>query len=199
MGTFKLTSKTKANNSKQIPIDAKLKKFLSYYAVSAICATVFISGSILTEKYLTNLTDTLNKFQTLKINSIRMKEASKNMGISVEKIQSMLPAYTKTEAIESIILTTLDSIKTNKKDITVTVTNFERKGDEITLPVNLSGTIHDYTTFINLIGYLQSHSLPIFAINDIMISNQSDGKNSLTHFDIKGVLKMQSVAIGGGS
>jgi ribosomal protein L16 Arg81 hydroxylase len=128
-----------------------------------------------------------------------MKEASINMGISVEKIRSMLPTYTKTEAIESVILTTLDSIKTNKKDITVTVTNFERKGDEIALPVNLSGTIRDYTTFINLIGFLQSHSLPVVAINEIMISNQSDGKSSITHFDIKGVLKMQSVAIGGDS
>jgi len=191
--------KTKADNAKQIPIDAKLKRLLFYYAVSALCATVLISSSILTERYITSRTDTLNKFQTLKINSIRMKEASKEMGITVGKIRSMLPTYTKTEAMESVILTTLDSIKSNKKDITVTITNFERKGDEITLPVNLSGTIRDYTTFINLIGYLQSHNLPLFAINDIMISNQSDGKNSMTHFDLKGTLKMQSVTMGGSS
>lgn len=199
MATFKLTSKTKADKAKRNTIDAKLKRLLFYYAVSALCATALISSAILTERFMTSRADTLNKLQTLKINSIRMKEASKEMGITMEKIQTMLPTYTKTEAMESVILITLDSIKSNKKDVTVTITNFERKGDEITLPVNLSGIMRDYTTFINLIGFLQSHNLPLFAINDIMISNQSDGKNLMTRFDIKGTLKMQSVTTGGSS
>ncbi|MEN6317697.1 MAG: hypothetical protein ABFD82_02930 [Syntrophaceae bacterium] len=194
-----MTSKIKSDRANQIPIDAKLKRLLFYYAFSALCATVLISGSILTEKYTTSLTDTLNKLQTLKINSIQMKEASKKMGLTVENIRSMLPTYTKTEAMEGVILTTLDSIKSNKKDVNITVTNFERKGDEIALPLTLTGTIRDYTTFINLFGYLQSLNLPLFAINDVMLSNQSDGKYISTHFEIRGALKMQSVIIGGSS
>jgi hypothetical protein len=190
---------TKAKDAAQIPLDAKLKRLLLYYAVSALCAIVFISGSILTEKYMRSLTDTLNKFQTLKINSIRMKEASKNIGLTVEKIRSLLPTYNKTEAMESVILTAIDSIMSNKKDINVTIANFEKKGEEISLPVTLTGTIRDYTTFINLIGYLQSHDVPLFSISDVMISNQSDGKYLITHFEIRGALKMQSVNMGGSS
>ena len=192
-----MTLKTKADSTKNIPLDSKLKRLLLYYAVSALCATVLISGSIITGIYITSLTDTLNKFQTLKINSIKMKEASKNMGETAEKLRLIFPSYDKTEQIEGAILTSLDSIKSHMKHASISITNFEKKGGEIILPVALTGAIRDYALFIYYIGYLQSLNLPLCSINDVTISNQSNDPNSIMNFEIRGALKMRSVNMGG--
>jgi hypothetical protein len=191
--------KTKSNPVERVPIDAKLKRLLFYYAASAFCATVLISGSILTETYVTSLSDTLNKFQTLKINSIKMKEASKHMDETLVNIKSIFPSYDKAESMESSILTTVDSIKSHMKGVDITVANFEKKGDEVALPVTLTGQIRDYTAFINNINYLQSLTLPLYYIDSLSITDQSDGKNAVIKFDIQGTLKMQSVNMGSGS
>ena len=199
MDTSKSMSKTRSNSVERLPMDAKLKRLLLYYALSALCATVLISGSILTETYSTGLSDTLNKFQTLKINSVKMKEASKHMDETLVNVRSTFPSYDKAEALEGSILTTVDSIKSHMKGVDITVANFEKKSDEISLPVILTGHIHDYTVFINNIGYLQSLTSPLFYINSLSISDQSNEKTAIINFEIKGTLKMQSVSIGSGS
>ena len=191
--------KTKSNPKERAPMDAKLKRLLLYYAASALCATVLVSGSLLSETYFASLSDTLNKFQTLKINSVKMKEASKHMDETLVSVRSIFPSYDKTEALEGSILTTVDSIKSHTRGIDITVANFEKKGDEIALPVTLAGQIRDYTVFINYVGYLQSLTLPLFHIDSLSISDQSNEKTAVINFDIKGTLKMQSANMGSGS
>jgi hypothetical protein len=199
MDISKLMSKIGADSKERSPLDAKLKKLLRNYAVSALFAAVFISGAMLTETYITSLSDTLDKFQTLKINSIKMKEASRKAGETLATIRSAFSSYDKTEAAEGIILTTVDSIKSRMKSTDITVTNFEKKENEIELPLIATGTIQDYTDFINHIGYLQSLPSPVFYISGITISDQSDEKNALINFEIRGTLKMQIVPLGGSS
>jgi len=191
-----LMLKTRINSAERVPMDAKLKKLLFYYAASAFCATLLISGSILTESYITSLSETLNKFQTLKINSIKMKEASKHMDETLANVRSVLPSYDKTDALEGLILTTVDSIKAHMKGVDITVVTFEKKGDEISLPLTLTGQIRDYTVFINNINYMQSFTLPFFHIESLSISDRSYEKTAAIHFDIKGTLKMHSVNMG---
>lgn len=199
MDISKLISKIGADSKERSPMDTKLKKLLLYYAVSALCATILISGSVLTEAYIMSLTDTLDKFQTLKINSIKMKEASRMAGETLTTVRTAFSSYDKTEAMEGILLTTVDSIKERMKGADVTVTNFEKKGSEIELPVSLTGTIQDYADFINHIGYLQSLPSPIFYMSGVTITDQSDEKNALINFEIRGTLKMQTVLLGGSS
>lgn len=180
-------------------MDAKLKKLLRYYAVCAFLTTVLISGALLTENYMTSLSDTLDKFQTLKINSLKMKEASRKAGETLSTVRSAFSSYDKTEAMEGTILTAVDSIKSRMKSADITVTNFEKKGSEIELPIIVTGTIQDYADFINHIGYLQSLPSPIFYISGVTISDQSDEKNTVINFEIRGALKMQTVPVGGSS
>jgi hypothetical protein len=174
-------------------MDAKLKALLLRYAFSALLATVLMSGAIITESYITSLGDTLNKFQTLKINSVKMKEATRKEGKTVANVRSIFQSYAKDEATEGTILTAIDSIKSRLKNADIVVDNFEKKGDETALPVTLTGMVHDYTAFINHIGYLQSLISPFFYINSISISNLSDEKGAVVNFEIKGTLRMQSV------
>jgi len=199
MDISKLMSKIGADSKKRSPMDTKLKKLLLYYAVSALCATILISGAVLMEAYITSLSDTLDKFQTLKINSIKMKEASRNAGETLTAVRTAFSTYDKTEATEGILLTAVDSIKERMKGADITVTNFEKKGSEIELPVALTGTIQDYADFINHIGYLQSLPSPVFYMSGVTITDQSDEKNAVINFEIRGILKMQTVLLGGSS
>jgi Tfp pilus assembly protein PilO len=193
MDTSKLILKKGANHTDRVPMDAKLKALLLRYALSALLATVLTSGAIITESYITSLGDTLNKFQTLKINSVKMKEATRKEGETVANVRSIFRSYAKDEATEGTILTAIDSIKSRLKNADIMVDNFEKKGDETALPVTLTGIVHDYTAFINHIGYLQSLISPFFNINSVSISNLSDEKGAVVNFEIKGTLRMQSV------
>ena len=174
-------------------MDARLKRLLLHYAASAFLATALISGAMISESYITSLADTLNKFQTVKINSVKMKEATRKEGETVASARSIFRPYDKSEAIEGTILTAVDSIKSRIKNVDIMVDNFEKKGDEITLAVAMTGVIHDYTAFINHIGYLQSLISPFFYISSVSISNLSDEKVALVNFEIKGTFRMQSV------
>ena len=176
-------------------MDKRLKKILFYHAASALCATILISGALLSDKYVTTLSDTLNQFRTPRINSVKMKGATQNMGATSLSVLSIISPYRKPEEMEGAILTTLDSIKSHMKDADITVSDFDKKGNEITLPITITGHIHDYTTVVNHIGYLQSLVSPFFFINTISISKSSDENKEEVCFVINGLLKMQSLNI----
>ena len=193
MDTSKLILKNGSNQTNLIPMDAKLRALLLRYALCALLSTVLMSGAIITESYITSLGDTLNKFQTLKINSVKMKDASRREGETVASVRSIFRPYDKNEAMEGTVLTAIDSIKSRMKNVDIMVDNFEKKGDEIALPATMAGAIHDYTAFINHIGYLQSLISPFFYVSSVSISNLSDEKVALVNFEIKGTFRMQSV------
>ncbi|MFA4917049.1 MAG: hypothetical protein WC560_10310 [Syntrophales bacterium] len=174
-------------------MDKKLKKNLFYYAASALCAVIIISGTLLSGKYVTSLSDKLNQFQTLRINSIKMKVATQNMRTTSRSVLSIISPYLKQEEMEGAILTTIDSIKANMKDPDITVSDFKKSSNEIVLPLTISGQIHDYTSFVNHIGYLQSLFSPFFFIDTISISKSSDEKKDDVCFVINGLLKTQSL------
>ncbi|MCX5854963.1 MAG: hypothetical protein NTZ24_10450 [Deltaproteobacteria bacterium] len=178
-------------------MDKKLKRLLIYYVLSAFCATVLISGAILSDHYITSLSNTLNQFQTLKINHIKMKGSIKEMEITSEKIHSMVPPNYKVEEMEGAILMAVDSIRSRMKGTDMMVGNFDRKENEVALPITLKGAIGDYTTFISDIGYLQSLMSPFMFINSVSILKSSAESKEAVNFDIRGVLKIQSRSTGG--
>jgi hypothetical protein len=178
-------------------MDQRLKRLLTYYAVSAFCATALISGAILSDRYIASLSNTVNQFQTLKINSVKMKTATKDIdGISA-KVGSLIPPNYQTEEMEGAILATVDAIKTRIKGANITLANLEKKEAEVTLPVVITGAMGEYASFINDIGYLQSLSSPFMFISSISISKSPDEKKSAVIFEIKGTLLMRSFGTGG--
>jgi hypothetical protein len=176
-------------------MDKRLKKIIFYQAATALLAVIIISGALLSEKYVTTLSDTLNQFQILRINSIKMKDATKNMRATSLSAMSIIPLHYKPEEMEGAILSTLDSIKSRMKDASITVANFDRKGNEITLPVAIRGPVRDYGEFLNNIGYLQSLVSPFFFIDTLSISKSSEETKEEAGFVINGLLKIQSLPI----
>jgi hypothetical protein len=178
-------------------MDRKLKRLLFFYTVSAFCAVVFISGAILSGRYITSLSNTLNQFQTLKTNHIKMKGSIKEMEITSAKIQSMIPHNYKVEEMEGAILLAVDSIRSRMKGADMKVGTFERKENEVSLPVTIVGTIQDYTMFVHDLGYLQAMTSPFVFINSVSLSKSSTEAKDAVAFDIKGVLRIQSRTTGG--
>jgi hypothetical protein len=173
-------------------MDNKLKRLLIYYGVSAVGATILISGAILSDHYIGNLSNTLQQFQTLKINNIKMKSAVKEMEATSLKVEAMIPPNYKVDEMEGAILATLDSIKKRMKTVDVLVADFDRKENETVLPVTLTGTIGDYAQFVNDMGHLQALTSPFMFIQSVAISKSLEGKKEVLHFDIKGALKIRS-------
>src|SRR5271157_3335791 len=126
MDTSKLKFKIRHKPVDRIPMDARLKRLLLRYATSAFLAIALISGALISQSYITSLADTLNKFQTVKINSVKMKEATRKEGETVASARSIFRSYDKSEAMESIILTAVDSIKSRMKNVDIMVENFEK-------------------------------------------------------------------------
>jgi hypothetical protein len=108
-------------------MDQRLKRLLIYYAVSAFCATALISGAIISGRYITSLSSTLNQFQTLKINSVKMKTATKDMDKLSVNVGSLIPPNYNTEEMEGAILTTVDAIKNLMKGADINLENLEKK------------------------------------------------------------------------
>jgi hypothetical protein len=178
-------------------MDQRLKRLLIYYAVSAFCATALISGAIISDRYITSLSNTLNQFQTLKINSVKMKTATKDMDKLSVNVGSLIPPHYQTEEMEGAILTTVDAIKTRIKGADINLSNLEKKENEVSLPIIITGAMGEYASFINDIGYLQSLASPFMFISSISISKSPDEKKSAVLFEIKGTLKMRSFGTGG--
>lgn len=173
-------------------MDQRLKRLLIYYALSAFCAAALISGAILTDRYHNSLSNTLNQLQSLRINSVKMKKATKDMEEMSLQVGSLIPSSHHAEEMEGAILATVDAIKTRLKGADISVTNFEKKDKEIAMPVLITGSINEYASFIHDVGYLQSLISPFMFIHSISISKSSDEKRSAVIYEIKGTLKMRS-------
>jgi hypothetical protein len=178
-------------------MDQRLKRLLIYYAASAFCATAIISGAIISDSYITSLSNTLNQFQTLKINSVKMKTATKDMDKLSVNIGSLIPPNYHAEEMEGAILTTVDAIKTRMKGADINLANLEKKENEVALPIFITGAMGEYALFINDVEYLQSLASPFMFISSISISKSSDEKKSSVIFEIKGTLKIRSFGTGG--
>jgi hypothetical protein len=126
-----------------------------------------------------------------------MKGAVKEMEMTSTKVQSMIPPNYKVEEMEGAILIAVDSIKIRMRGAELLLGNFERKENEISLPITITGPIRDYTAFINALGYLQSLTSPFMFINSVSISKSSSETKEAVNFDIRGVLKIQSHTTGG--
>ncbi len=174
-------------------MDKRLKKLIFYQAVTALFTVILVSGALLSEKYVATLSDTVNQFQVLRINSITMKEATRNMRATSQSVMSLTPRYYNPEEMEGAILSALDSIKSRMEGVSITVAHFDRKDNEMTLPVTLRGPIRDYRNFLDNIGYLQSLVSPLFFIEMLSLSKSSEETKEEVDFAINGLLKIRSL------
>ncbi|MCX5830114.1 MAG: hypothetical protein NTV58_19260 [Deltaproteobacteria bacterium] len=174
-----------------------MKRLLIYYTLSALGVTFILSVTVLSHQYTASLAKTLSQFQALKINNVKMKGAIKEIEKTTARIDLLIPANYKTEEMEERILTAIDSIKTRMKGVNITLGTFDRKANELALPIALTGTIDDYAMFVNEISYLQSIVSPVMFIDNVSIAKGTSETRGEVSFEIKGAMKITSHPKGG--
>jgi len=178
-------------------MDSKLRRLLIYYTVSAMLAATLISGTVLSSRYIASLSNTLNQFQTLKINHYKMKSAIREMEATALKVHSVIPSDNRPEEMEGAILGTVDAIKSRMRGATVVLEDFNKKESEVSLPITITGNISDYTIFINNLSYLESLTSPFLFIDTLSMAKSPGEAHETIAYSIKGILRIQSQMAGG--
>jgi len=176
-------------------IYSELKRTITFHLIAGITLSIIIVSVTILTKYENSLLDTIRKFELVRISALEMKQTSMDIDSVIKEINNLLPPYYYPKSHRASMLLALDAIKMTIKGADITVTNFDEKEGEITLPVNISIPVDDYAVLVNNIGYLQSLNFPHFAINNIIIAKAGEPVGAII-CRIDGLLRMPGKEIG---
>ncbi|HCC68604.1 MAG TPA: hypothetical protein DEP99_01820 [Nitrospiraceae bacterium] len=178
-------------------IYSALKKTIIFYLIAGIILSITIVSAVVLTKYENSLLDAIRKFEHVRINALKMKQASMDIDSVIKEINNLLPPHYYSKSPKESILSALDAIKMTIKGVNITITSFAEKEGEITLPVNINFSIplDDYEVLVNNIGYLQSLNFPHFTINNIVIARAGQPPGAII-CKIDGLLRMSGKEIG---
>jgi len=162
---------------------------VSYHIITGIVLSVAIILAVALNRYENSFLDATGRFDLIRINAVRVKQSIAEMDSAMKKIRAMLPPDYDSRTHRELVLLALDDIKINFKGSEITVTNFEEKDGEISLPVNIKTPVDNYTVLVKRTGYLQSLRFPHFVIKGLTIEKASD-KEGVIILKIEGSLKM---------
>jgi hypothetical protein len=166
--------------------DHRLKRVELFYLASGLVFAIILASTLLCVKYRDSLAVTVNTLQTARLNLIQVRDARVMVDSSLSGIKAVLPPRVLLVPADELLLEGLDDLKERLKVAEIGVQNMERKGDEISLPVQIRSSMRDYTDFANTVGYLQSLQFPFFSIASISLVQAPDK----VLYDIKGSLRM---------
>ncbi len=171
-------------------IYAQLKKTIIYHLISGITLSAVVIALLLLNKYDNNFIDAIGKYQLIRINAYKMKQAMADMDSAMNRINTVLPSEYGSKSHRELLLFTLDDIKMAFKGSEIAVTHFDEKEGELFLPVNISFPFDDYSMALKRIGYLQSMKIPQFKIKHVGIDSGADKQTKVVLCKIDGFLKM---------
>lgn len=155
----------------------ELERPVKKHMWTGIILSLVVALSLLLAKYEKNLSETIGKFEIIRTNTAKMKEATEKMSMAMNFVTTKLPSGYYSRSHREFLLLALDDIKTTLKNSDVTITGFDEKPGELSLPLNISVPVADYTVLVNQIGYLQSLKFPHFTIRRISIEKSSGGSS----------------------
>lgn len=154
---------------------SQLKKHITknrhfYFGLTGLSASVVILGLIVIGKYYESLQKTAGQLETVKTTLSRKGVSSHELDTILTRMKVLAPSdlYTKTK--EEHIFLAIDNLKSRFIDAEVAVTNFEDRGDTVSMPVAIKGILKNYSGFVNEIGYLTALKFPFFSINTLSLS-----------------------------
>jgi hypothetical protein len=175
-------------------VQNKLKSYFLSYLSALILFIIILSSSVVLNNYIASLDSTLNKLYTLKINLVKVRETIKDINNSLDDMGKIMPPGIMEEPSIKYIYRGLDTIKTIVGKAQVTMGAIEDKGNELHLPIIISGMIIDYSFFFNGTGNLQSMKFPFFTIDSLVITGMTGSKGENTFvYEIKGDLNTPKI------
>lgn len=171
-------------------IYGELKRPVTFHLIAGIVLSAIIVSVIVLAKYEKSLSDTTKRSGLIRTNALKVEQAVIDTDSAMRKIDGLLPSYYHSRSHKEIMLLALDGIKTAIKGADITVTNFDERGGEIILPVNISIPVDSYLHLVSNIGYLQSMNFPFFAIKNIVIEKAAGKPSDAILCKIEGSLRM---------
>ncbi|MBI5050801.1 MAG: hypothetical protein HZC11_08030 [Nitrospirae bacterium] len=164
-----------------------LKNIFPRYIASGIVLSLLIFSAITLHKYTNYLNDTLGTLKNITANKNRVNDQINKMDAWLKYLNEELKSGAPGIYSEKTFFQTLDSLKINMKDASITITRFEETGEEKRLPVEIVIPVKNYKTIVDYIGYLESLRMPHYKINRFYVSRVSAGNVVL---NIQGVLRL---------
>jgi hypothetical protein len=168
----------------------QLKCRMIYYLVSGVLLSFVVAGTIMMSRYHGSLQDTVHQLERVQVKLSEMETASDGIDRILFRIKRFISPDFYTRSVEEKMYLALDEIKSLWNGAQVSIADLEDKGEVVSLPVHITGSLVAYAEFINNIGTLMDLKFPFFTINDVSLSRRENEKGAGIHYVIHGALQM---------
>jgi hypothetical protein len=170
-------------------VQKKLKPFFVSYILALAVFLLVLSCAVLFNRYASTLGETLDKLYILKINFIKVKNTIEDIKGTLRDSGQLIPPGRSKGTSATYMYSGLDTLRSYVGKAHVTVAAIEDKGNELRMPLTITGAVADYPVFLNSVGRLQSMRFPFFAITNLtMAKNITTAGGAAVSFEIQGVL-----------
>ena len=132
------------NIADKLFVQKKLKPFFVSYGIALTAFLILLSCAVLSDRYTASLDETLSKFQILKINLIKIRNVVENMKGTLTDASKLVSPSVSKESSATHMYMGLDTLRSYVGKAQVAVAAIEDKGNDLAMPVTITGPIVDY-------------------------------------------------------
>jgi len=151
-----------------------LKKTFIVYFVASIALGIIASSLIIIHKYNMGLTNTIQLINKIMANKQEVKDQIDKMDAIVKYLKDNIVTNISEVSSEGSFFQAIDTMKTNLKDATITMTKFEESGDEKRIPVDITIPVKNYNMIVDYVGFIESLNIPRYKVNGFSISKSNE-------------------------
>ncbi len=169
-----------------------LKKAFPLYILLGIIFALAVFSLRTLHRYDNYLFDTESQVHSISINKSRIMTQTNEIIDLTKYLKKEFDL--DIEAANSDVLTfeTLDQMKEDLRDATITVEAFKQTGVERSLPTEIYTSVGNYRIILQYLDYVESLRLPKFNIRQLTVSKEATGKVMLK---ITGALAMPPIGV----
>ena len=172
-------------------VKGRMKRYFRYYVVGYLFFLLVLSGVLVLNNHITFLEATLDRLLAKKTTIIRLRDTIRYVKGTLSEAGTLIPADQSNELTAKYLYTGLDKLKGYIGKGQLVISNPDDKGNEITMPITITGNVGDYAGFVAIVGNLQTMRFPFVTLSSITIAEtvESDGNGGIT-YEITGALAM---------
>lgn len=180
-------------------IKSRSKRSLLSFVFMYLVFLLILSAALVLHGYAGSLETALGKLYDRRTEEGRMHESIREMRSTLARAEGLVPAERSTEAAIRYLYAGLDNVKRVLAQGQLGVANPEEKGDEIVLPVAVTGTVTDYQAFLDAIGRLEARRFPFFAVQNLALVEATGNEGQArVAYEIRGTLSTPTSGAGAG-
>ncbi|MBI5663809.1 MAG: hypothetical protein HZC49_01780 [Nitrospirae bacterium] len=162
-----------------------IKRKLPLYLISGVVMALSLFSLLMAHSYNNQLADTLGKIRDIRLKKDLLKKDIDKTDALIRYIRHDLDADMAQANPEGSMFRTLDDMKANLQDATISVSRFDGSGNNNELPVEIEAGMKNYKMVLEYVAYVESFIIPDFEIRRLAVSKGQSGGMVLK---IEGVL-----------